>query len=109
MGCMYSVDEMVNGNPSGCTNSKDEKNIKKLDPNRMKYINGKQMHTVSINTTVNACVSYSSCMLTRLRWRKMAQDISYSVTQKCTDLYNNRKELRDWINYFLISRLWLID
>lgn len=43
MSCLFSIDEMVNGNPSGVTNSKDEgrrNSIKKLDPQRMKYIHG---------------------------------------------------------------------
>ena len=43
MGCLFSTDELVNGNPSGITNSKDEarrRSIRKLDPNRMKYIYG---------------------------------------------------------------------
>ena len=44
--CLFSTDELVNGNPSGLTNSKDEarrKTIKQLDPERIKYICGKFM------------------------------------------------------------------
>lgn len=44
MGCLFTIEEMVNGNPSGVTNSKDDqrkRTIKKLDPNRIKYIHGK--------------------------------------------------------------------
>lgn len=41
--CLFTTDDLVNGNPSGLTNSKDElrrKTIKKLDPERIKYICG---------------------------------------------------------------------
>ena len=43
MAVLFTTKEMVNGNPSGLTNSKDEnrrKTIQKLDANRMKYIIG---------------------------------------------------------------------
>ena len=43
MGCLFTATEMVNGNPSGVTNSKYEGRkaaIRKFDPNRMKYIHG---------------------------------------------------------------------
>ena len=43
LGCLFSPEELVNGNPSGITNSKDEmrqKSIKKLDPLRITYIYG---------------------------------------------------------------------
>ena len=43
LGCLFSPEELVNGNPSGITNSKDEmrqKSIKKLDPLRITYIHG---------------------------------------------------------------------
>lgn len=45
MSVLYTVEEMVNGNPSGITNSKDEKrqsSIQKLDRDIIKYIQGKQ-------------------------------------------------------------------
>ena len=41
MSCLFSTEEMINGNPSGVTNSKDpvrRRTIKKLDTNRMAYI-----------------------------------------------------------------------
>ena len=44
LSCLFTPVELVNGNPSGVTNSKDEvrrKTIKKLDPQRIKYICGK--------------------------------------------------------------------
>lgn len=44
MSCIFTAEELVNGNPSGHTNSKDEsriKTIQKLDPERIKFINGK--------------------------------------------------------------------
>ena len=43
LSCMFSDEELVNGNPSGMTNSKDEgrkSTITKLDPRRMQYIQG---------------------------------------------------------------------
>ena len=43
LGCLFSAEELVNGNPSGTTTAKDEirrQTIKKLDPVRMKYIMG---------------------------------------------------------------------
>ena len=43
VGVLFTPKELVNANPSGVTNSKDEqrrKSIKKLDPTRIKYING---------------------------------------------------------------------
>ena len=41
--CMFTIEELVNGNPSGKTNSKDPDRIATitiLDPARMKYIYG---------------------------------------------------------------------
>ena len=43
LGCLFKPVELVNGNPSGTTNSKDEnrqKTIQKLDPRRIKYTEG---------------------------------------------------------------------
>lgn len=43
MSCLFTAEELVNGNPSGVTNSKDpvrKGTIKKLDPKRIKYIIG---------------------------------------------------------------------
>jgi len=40
---LFTEDELANGNPSGNTSSKDEsrrQSIRKLDPDRMKYISG---------------------------------------------------------------------
>lgn len=45
MAALFTTEEMVNGNPSGFTNSKDEarrRTIKRLDPSRMLYIKGIQ-------------------------------------------------------------------
>ena len=42
--CLFTVEELTNGNPSGVTNSKDEarkRTLQKLDPIRMKYVTGK--------------------------------------------------------------------
>ena len=44
MDCLFSTEEMVNGNPSGVTRSKDtarQRTIKQLDPEKMRYINSK--------------------------------------------------------------------
>ena len=43
MDCVFTTSEMVNGNPSGITRSRDavrQKTIKALDPLKMKYIDG---------------------------------------------------------------------
>lgn len=43
MDCVFTTEEMVNSNPSGVTKSKDptrQKTIKRLDPTKMKYIDG---------------------------------------------------------------------
>ena len=47
MACLFTKTELVNGNPSGITNSKDEqrqKTIKKLDPTILRYIEGSIMY-----------------------------------------------------------------
>ena len=51
--CLFNLEELTNGNPSGVTNSKDEickRTLEKLDPKRMKYIIGK---------SYNYCVSHT--------------------------------------------------
>ena len=43
LSCLFSDEELVNGNPSGNTNSKEQariNTIQKLDPARMCYIRG---------------------------------------------------------------------
>jgi len=43
LNCLFTDEELVNGNPTGITNSKDERRkatIKELDPKRMGYIKG---------------------------------------------------------------------
>ena len=50
--CLFSTKELVNGNPSGKTKSKDmnrQKMIKVLDPVRMKYLFGVYMFTDMIS------------------------------------------------------------
>ena len=67
MSCIFSPEELVNGNPSCVTNSKDEvrrKTIKQLDPMRMKYISGRS----SLSPT---CIVLSFT-LNRFRRIKMA-------------------------------------
>ena len=52
LGVLFSPEELTNGNPSGNTNSKDEARIKtitKLDPSRMKYIQGIIVILVSLS------------------------------------------------------------
>lgn len=75
LGCLFSPEELVNGNPSGITNSKDEmrqKSIKKLDPLRITYIHD----------------------YIEEKWPNSFPPLLKKFTQKCTDMYNNRKELR---------------
>lgn len=48
MDCLFDVCEMMNGNPSEATNSKDpvrQRTIARLDPERMQYIYGKSFST----------------------------------------------------------------
>lgn len=43
LSCLFDPEELVNGNPSGSTNSKDvhrQQTIKKLDAGRMNYLAG---------------------------------------------------------------------
>ena len=43
LACLFAPEELVSGNPTGMTNSKDPKwvaTIRKLDPERMKYLKG---------------------------------------------------------------------
>ena len=54
MDCIFSTKEMVNGNPSGVTRSKDEarqRTIQALDPQRMRFIDG-MMNTWDISLRV---------------------------------------------------------
>ena len=49
LACLFSAEELVNGNPTGLTNSKDphrQETIKKLGPQRMSSIHGTYIHTV---------------------------------------------------------------
>ena len=51
LACLFSVEELVNVNPSGTMTAKDEvrkQTIKKLDPVRMKYIIGTNYCTINI-------------------------------------------------------------
>ena len=51
MSVLFDIKELVNGNPSGITNSKDEarlRTIKRLDPKRMLYIKG--IHVCNLAT-----------------------------------------------------------
>ena len=48
MSCIFTPDELVNGNLAGVSNSKEEarkKGIKQLDPNRMKFIQSKTVYS----------------------------------------------------------------
>lgn len=49
MDCLFTASEMVNGNPSGVTRSKDEtrqKTIRPLDSQKMRYIDGMMFYDV---------------------------------------------------------------
>jgi hypothetical protein len=55
MDCLLSTEEMVNGNPSGVTRSKDaarQKTIKRLDPEKMRYIDSKLKDIGTIAKTI---------------------------------------------------------
>ena len=49
LSCLFDTEVLVNGNPTGSTNSKEEQRqatIKKLDPDRMKYLQGNNSHYI---------------------------------------------------------------
>ena len=51
MDCVFSAEEMVNGNPSGVTKLKDtnrKETIKPLDAEKMKFINGMFLGFVAV-------------------------------------------------------------
>ena len=58
MDCLFSTEEMVNGNPSGVTRSKDparQKTIKRLNPEKMRYIDSKSNWTLQFNAILPLC------------------------------------------------------
>jgi hypothetical protein len=70
MDCLFSTEEMVNGNPSGVTRSKDaarQKTIKRLDPEKMRYIDSILQEKWGVTT--------------------MNKEIRRKMTQKCIDVY----------------------
>ena len=72
MDCLFSTEQMVNGNPSGVTRSKDaarQKTIKRLDPEKMRYIDSKLK---DIGTIANAILPL--CFLLRYSTREMGCD-----------------------------------
>lgn len=90
MGCLFTAEELVNGNPSGNTNSKDElrkRTIKKLDPSRIKYIHGE------LCVMVTSDFQTSSDYLEE-KWPNSFVSVLKKMTQKCTDYYSSRKDLR---------------
>ena len=65
MDCVFSVEEMVNGNPSGVTKSKDDdrkKTIKPLPAEKMKFINGTLYFVSQYQCTMVACAGYGGCI-----------------------------------------------
>ena len=90
MSCLFSAEELVNGNPSGNTNSKDEmrrKTIQKLDPKRIQYISG------MYNTFVCILLPWIYLDYIEKKWPNSFDKV-LKMTQKCTDFYHARKELR---------------
>ena len=66
MDCVFTTEEMVNSNPSGVTKSKDptrQKTIKRLDPTKMQYIDGK-------------CIIFTTC----IRIILLQSQISYETS-----------------------------
>ena len=50
LSCLFTQEELVNGNPRGITNSKDQHRIATIQPletERMAYINGKYTYIMS--------------------------------------------------------------
>ena len=63
MDCLFSTEELVNGNPSGVTHSKDaarQKTIKRLDPEKMRYINSKLKDIGTIANAILPLLRYST-------------------------------------------------
>ena len=63
MDCVFSVEEMVNGNPSGVTKSKDDdrkKTIKPLPAEKMKFINGTLYFVSQYQCTCRCMVTIQS-------------------------------------------------
>ncbi|CAI8020861.1 hypothetical protein GBAR_LOCUS12436 [Geodia barretti] len=74
MDCLFSTEQMVNGNPSGVTRSKDaarQKTIKRLDPEKMKYIDSILQEKWGVTT--------------------MNKEIRRKMTQKCTDYFSDSR------------------
>lgn len=72
MDCLFSTEQMVNGNPSGVTRSKDaarQKTIKRLDPEKMRYIDSKLKDIGTIANTIRPL-----CFLLRYSTREMGCD-----------------------------------
>jgi hypothetical protein len=92
---LFTSRELVNGNPNGVTNSKDpvrQRTIKKLDPNRMKYICGMFL---LYDPALSYFSGYALFRHVQGKWPEKFSLVHRKLTQKCTDLYNSKKELRD--------------
>ena len=67
MDCVFTTEEMVNGNPSGMTKSKDpirKRTIRALDPDKMKFING----ILSICMPIVIAAIMAMCMICTCRY-----------------------------------------
>lgn len=96
MDCVFSTEELVNGNPSGKTKSHDssrQQTIRMLDPAKMRYIDG--TYSVLWSVPIIIACTLSSDTLSKLWPGKTTADpvIRRKMTQKCTDAYNDRRNV----------------
>ena len=92
MNCVFTTEELVNGNPSGITKSKDptrQRTIRPLDGAKMKYINGMRIFSATILVWI---LSFSSAILQE-KWGVTTADkgIRKRMTQKCTDYFSDSR------------------
>ena len=92
MACLFTKDELVNGNPSGESKSKDErrqKTIKKLDSTVLRYIEGKEA-TVYVTFVYIHQFCYICTDKVESKWPGSYRKCLRQMTQKCIDAYTNK-------------------
>ena len=96
MACLFTKEELVNGNPSGETSSKSEQRkmtIQKLDTSIMRYIEGKCASTIYtcilLVTHDDMYYPFIHPDKVETKWAGSFRQVLRQMTQKCTDAYNN--------------------
>ena len=70
LACLFSPEELVNGNLTGVTNSKDEvrqKTIKKLNIQRVEYLKGRYSNIIHITSSCARSARFATCARSSLR------------------------------------------